>query len=517
VFGTDGTEVNPSTLERTAGDNEGVTLSLPVPEDQPQGEYSNGAGFRVTVQEPRVTTFDVNNNQGQDVNGGTLVASTANADGANVSIEYNFARAEDVELTVEDSSGTDVTQEILDNDRDIVFPGQARAQVNSLNTEFPGDTAKIPIDPTRVDEGEYTFTVAGAENLDFGEATQSVTTTISADQPSSLSLSEDEAVQGSNTAFSIENSPNGEFHPVVIDESEFRDGVSLDQAEDVFRNGGDTVETGVVDSTGPGATDVTDVAYAYAIIEIDGGNGVGSIETQFLANGSATLELYPSESVTPIESLYHPANVVLTTDDGFETDDEEDLAVVEDEEDGSTIDVTRSVSASEVAPGEEVTVTTEIEMTGVSGAVSTTSSYEPPVSEATIQSVTVGGTSGDPLISSASVTGSTVTLSSGDVESDATATATATATVTVTESLTVGEQTDITHEISGEVTAGETTTEIDPLEVTVAEQSVVDEYDTDNDGTISITELGVAGADFARGELSITELGRLGAAFASGE
>jgi len=82
----------------------------------------------------------------------------------------------------------------------------------------------------------------------------------------------------------------------------------------------------------------------------------------------------------------------------------------------------------------------------------------------------------------------------------------------------VGEETDVTHSITGNVTAGETTTEVDPVSVTVADiepQSVVDEYDTDNDGTISITELGAAGADFARGELSITELGRLGAEFAS--
>jgi hypothetical protein len=165
--------------------------------------------------------------------------------------------------------------------------------------------------------------------------------------------------------------------------------------------------------------------------------------------------------------------------------------------------VTRTVSSDEVAPGEEVTVTTEIPQ--ASGAVSITSSYEPPVSEATIQSVTVGGASGDPIISEATANGSTVTL--GDVGSDVT--------VTVTESLTVGEQTDITHEIPGEVTVGETTAEVDPVSVTVAEQSVVDEYDTNNDGTISITELGAAGADFASGELTITELGRLGAAFAS--
>jgi outer membrane protein assembly factor BamB len=175
------------------------------------------------------------------------------------------------------------------------------------------------------------------------------------------------------------------------------------------------------------------------------------------------------------------------------------------------VDVTRSVSASEVAPGEEVTVTTEI--TRASGSVSTRASYDPQVASATIQSVTVNGASTNPTISQATVTGSTVTV--GDVGTDAT--------VTITEKLTVASSsaTGIAHEITGEVTVGGSeTTEVDPVSVTVTvaePQSVVDEYDTDNDGTISITELGAAGADFASGELTITELGRLGAAFASGE
>jgi hypothetical protein len=179
---------------------------------------------------------------------------------------------------------------------------------------------------------------------------------------------------------------------------------------------------------------------------------------------------------------------------------------VTDPEDESTIDVTRTVSADEVAPNDQVTVTTE--MTGVSGAVSTTSSYDPQVASATVQSVTVNGASASPIIATGQSGGSVVTL--GDVGTGTDAT------VRITEELTVGEQTDVTHEITGEVTAGETSTEVDPVSVTVAEpQSVVDEYDTDNDGTISITELGAAGADFASGELTITELGRIGAEFAS--
>nr|AKY04255.1 major cell surface glycoprotein [uncultured haloarchaeon] len=317
---TDGTEINPSELERTAGDNEGVTLSFPIPDDQAEGGYNDGAGFSVTVQEPRVTTLEVQNNGENDVSGGIL---ESDQDDASVFVEYNYEEAENIELTVEDEDGVDVTGEAIDSGE----VDNKNADSATPSGSAPDGSVRFELNPSSLDEGEYTFSVAGVEDLDSGDATQSVTTTISADQTASLSLSEDEAVQGSDTTFTVENSPEGEFHPVVLDESEFRDGISLDQAEDVFRNVGDTVETGVADSNGPGANDIDNVEYAYAIVEIDGGNGIGSVETQFLDDSSATIELYPSDGVTPIES--HPADVVLTTDDGFETDDEEDLDVIE--------------------------------------------------------------------------------------------------------------------------------------------------------------------------------------------
>ena len=49
-----------------------------------------------------MTTFDGNNAQGDDVNGGVLLANDLNSNNAAVEIEYNYADAEDVELTVED-------------------------------------------------------------------------------------------------------------------------------------------------------------------------------------------------------------------------------------------------------------------------------------------------------------------------------------------------------------------------------------------------------------------------------
>ena len=46
-------------------------------------------------------------------------------------------------------------------------------------------------------------------------------------------------------------------------------------------------------------------------------------------------------------------------------------------------------------------------------------------------------------------------------------------------------------------------------------ESPVDKYDANNDGEISIIELGQAGQAFASGELTITEFGEVGVAFAS--
>ena len=153
-----------------------------------------------------------------------------------------------------------------------------------------------------------------------------------------------------------------------------------------------------------------------------------------------------------------------------------------------------------------MTITTEV--SGANESVSTTSSYDPSLTAATVQSVTVNGDSANSIISEATINGSTVTL--GDVGTDAT--------VTITEELIVSEELTVTHTITGDVTAGETTADFDPVSVTVTDiepQSPVDEFDQDGNGDIEITELGQAGQAFASGELSITELGEVGAAFAS--
>ena len=349
-----GEEVPPATLERTGGDNEGVTLQFPIPEDQAVGGYAendDGSGFSVTVQQPRVTTLEVQNNGENDVSGGIL---ESDQDDASVLVEYNYEEAENIELTVEDENGVDVTQEAIDSNEDA----SKNADSSTPSGEAPDGSVRFDLNPSNLDTGEYTFSVAGVEDLDFGTATQSVTTTISAEQTAELSLSEDTAEQGSNTVFTVANSPEGEFHPVVIDASEFRDSTSLEDAEDVFRSVGDTTDTGIVDDDGVvtdldkfsdaddndvnGAgsfvdevnenNDVNDIQYAYAIVEIDGGDGIGSIETRLLDDSSATVELYPS-SIPTIGSVteVHPPDIALTTNENASTDDEVDLEVVEGE------------------------------------------------------------------------------------------------------------------------------------------------------------------------------------------
>ena len=354
-------------FERASGDNAGVPLSIPVDTDQTTGTYETASSgspptrVTVTVASPSISTFDVQNqplsagvDAGSDVNGGTLVADGS---GAHVEVNYNFEEAESVELTVEDENGVDVTNEILAGSADAVADG----------TDASGNDVTpvgIDLDPTGLDEGEYTFSISGTEDLDFGDATQSTTVQIVTEETANLDLSSDEVVQGENVDFTIDGTSEGNFHGIFIDSQDFRDGITADEADDVFRNVGDTVDTGIVNASsipssgvgGLGSTggaevldgtqisnldtaigndnidQVSDVAdYAFAIVEIDGGSGVGSIETQNLDDTSVTVEVAPSDSAyltSATPPSHDPAGQLLTN---VNTDDDVDLAVNEGE------------------------------------------------------------------------------------------------------------------------------------------------------------------------------------------
>ncbi|WP_353635358.1 HVO_2072 family ArtA-dependent S-layer glycoprotein [Halobacterium sp. NMX12-1] len=307
---SDGSEgPNPAELERTGGASEGEVLEMPISEDAATGTYAvggtTGSGeFNVTVQTPRVTMLEVRNSGNNDVSGGLL---TTNSGTATVETDYNYNKAEDIELTVEDEDGLDVTDEIIVNTSNV--------------TKNQGGDVSFAINPDQVDAGEYTFSVAGVDDLDYGEATETVSVTISSSQTASLSLSTEEVVQGENVQYTVENSPEGNVHAVTIEDGDFRDNIDDANVEKIFRNVGDTLNTGTVDGD------------AYAVVEIDGGSGVGSIETQYLDDSSIDLNLYPAhtDDGSDTDYIYDNDTVNESALGELTTDDDQSFDVTEGE------------------------------------------------------------------------------------------------------------------------------------------------------------------------------------------
>jgi hypothetical protein len=249
-----------------------------------------------------------------------------------------------------------------------------------------------------------------------------------------------------------------------------------------------------------------------SLSEFDGG------ETE--ANGQRIRYPQPSQAVTPTIGYDIPESFVVPAVVGFELTLPVTVEVLTENStvtDTATVaitpglDINRTISAKEVSPGEEVTVATEI--SGVSGSVATTSGYDPQVTSATVPSVTVNGDPlfPSPIIAEATVNGSTVTL--GDIGDDAT--------VTITEELTVSEELNVTHQITGSVrtipSRNRTSVEIDPVSVTTETENPVivspnPATDPDGDGQLEdVTGDGEATFDdaialaFNTGAASVTE------------
>ncbi|RXK46165.1 HVO_2072 family ArtA-dependent S-layer glycoprotein [Halorientalis pallida] len=264
LVAADGTEINPTNFERTAGSSEGETLSVPVPEDQPTGSYnteSDGSGTSLTVDTPRIQTLEVTNQNGDDIAGGAVNVDDATE--LTVDAEYNFEQAEPLNVEIEDSDGLEVTDEILAN------PGQEPVITN--NGEVTLDLAE-----DNLDNEEYTVTVEGDEDLDFGEATQSVTFDVTTGEEATIEAQADSVTRGENVQFEISNSAEGETHLVAIEGGDVTGDTSS-----VFRNVGDTLDTGQSND-----------GQAVALVEIDDGVGVGSISTGELDTTDVDVTVY---------------------------------------------------------------------------------------------------------------------------------------------------------------------------------------------------------------------------------
>jgi major cell surface glycoprotein (TIGR04216 family) len=338
-------------LQKAQGDNSGILLGNPIPQDQPTGTYEGASSTSVTLQTPRITSVEVQNSNEGDVTGSTLQTSSSAPD-AFVRADYNFQEAEDLEITVEDEDGLEVTEEIVVSNSTV----GSLDNRNNENTDAAGSSGSFDVgwelDTSNVDSGQYTITVEGTEDLTFGDSSETVTVNLTTDQQASLNLDNDEAVQGENLGYTVDESPEGNFHAVVIESDEFGDNISPDNADDIFRNVGDVVDSGVVvnndtisgfDTTGAagslsatstGANSVgatSNINYTYAIVEVDGGSAAGSIETQYLDDSSIDIDVYQANGIA---STYLDGNNDLNSDvvtGSSETDDEVTFEVVEGE------------------------------------------------------------------------------------------------------------------------------------------------------------------------------------------
>ncbi len=340
------------TPTKDAGNDEGVPLETPnIPQSQSTGSYTDDSGNSVTVQTPRVTTLDVLNSNLNDIAGGSVAEGTSpssDSDGSgagNLTVigAWNYQNAEDLELTVEDDSGLDVTGDVVD---DNVNPSNSPIRsAGDRGTEYTTDDGSdrggdisdnevaYPIDLANTGTGTYTISLAGTDDLGFGEASQSTTITVTGDDDANLVLDSDEVTRGEDVRFEIQGSDAGDTHTVIIESDDFRDDtLTAENAARIFRQVGDTGEVGFVNNSGDtavnrsvadstGVSGTIDYAYANITIDDDTGVGVGQVETQYLDDSDVDLTLYNASTQVPFE-------IGSNTDQEGE-DDEQTLTVNE--------------------------------------------------------------------------------------------------------------------------------------------------------------------------------------------
>jgi len=321
-----------STPTKDAGNDEGITLQTPdVAQSQATGSYSDSSGNSVVVEQPRVTTLDIENQNGEDISGGSVYEgdSDTGAGELDVVAGWNYRAAEDLEVTVEDEDGLDVTGDAIQEDEFKTKDDYGSVRNNRVLWDM---------DLSDIGTGTYTVTVEGSDDLDFGEASQSTTITVTGDDNVQIDLSQSTATRGEDVRFDITGSNAGDQHVVTIENTDFRDSNNFNQTARIFRNAGDTEEVGIVtegntqynrsqvnaNAVPSGAS----IAYAYAIVEVDDdtGIGVGQIETGNLDTTSVEVNVYGAQSGTG-----SGADEAVVPDD-VSSDNEEDDTDLEVEE-----------------------------------------------------------------------------------------------------------------------------------------------------------------------------------------
>jgi len=292
-----------------SGDADGQILEENVESDQTRGQYTvNGssAAAGVTVTRPRINDAEVRiASNGEDISGTSV--STNDAASLNVWAEYNFERAEPLAVTVEDASGTDITDEVTTGSQVISTSG-----------------GTVNLDMQDEDSGEYTVIVEGDDDLD--NAVEELTFELTSDTDVSIDVAQDSVTRGSNTDYTVSGGTSGNFHAVSIDRDDFRSNFNASNNPKIFRNAADTDRVGYTDGstfsttadafyTGNGEDTITQ---AVAVVEMDGSQGSGSLRTANLDDSTIDVEVYDE---TVADSAVDGADSV--DDDSFDVNEGE--------------------------------------------------------------------------------------------------------------------------------------------------------------------------------------------------
>jgi len=319
--GQDNIEFNTSTtssLTGVSGNAEGQVVSVPIPEDQTTGTYAEGgntSNFDVTIDQPRISDFEIRNRNGADITGASV--AEVNADNLAVYVEYNYNAYENIDITVEDPDGLEVQGDVI--------TGNANGDISSTDSSldsgnnvggFTGTTGTSDVtfglNLDNQDAGTYTVTAEGNDELDFGSASTSGTVELTAEDNIGIEFGSDTVTQGENVRYEIVGSEAGDTHLVQINDTDIADSeeTSLGDVATTFRNVQDVEDRGVivdgdfhtvtgsannpsVEAASASSLGVNDVEAAYAIVTIDDdtGLGVGSVDTSGLDDSDVTVDV----------------------------------------------------------------------------------------------------------------------------------------------------------------------------------------------------------------------------------
>ena len=345
-------------VENGGAEGETLDLNQTVPRDQDTGVYSDDGsrdGNSLTIQEPRVSRFDILNQNGERIDAGGAVEED---EFVIIRADVNFLGAERAEIKLIDpASGSSVTDGLLTldeareefGDRPVFDEIEADAGKERSDRSFgkagdndgldrslfnpnlgTRDTIVLVQDLSEVEKaGDYEYEVISEDDEPYGDLDVRQTIEfrlVSADEPVINFAAENRTlVQGDFATYEIDRSTAGNTHVVSIAAEDLRTrpsgDVEVDDVTRVFReynDGGFTsgvlvnvdgelvavLDDGRVFNDGEDATDEfpdlangtvpgRDIQEIFTLVEVDSdGLGINQLDTGLLDDTSIDINLY---------------------------------------------------------------------------------------------------------------------------------------------------------------------------------------------------------------------------------